>query len=244
MPSPSSKKHARKRIVAVTAADGNGIDQTDDEPRVLPNGVVVAAKEGDTARVVAWLDGGGHVDATWDLLNGALSGVTMLMCAGFGGHTPLLDVLLERGASVDLQNSYGMSALTAAAYHGHLAVVQRLLREGADPGLRADNGNTALSEAERNGHADCARAIKEHVEAAAAGGSLGVDSEVTITGLVNEPQHNGKTARVVGPRGERWAVELEDGTCMSLKPSSMVLSPPATEEALVAARGSEGRWLM
>ena len=75
-------------------------------------------------------------------------------------------------------------------------------------------------------------------QAATAGCTLGVDSEVS------EPQHNGKTARVVGPRGERWAVELEDGTCMSLKPSSMVLSPPATEVALVAARGSEGRWLM
>ena len=62
MPSPSSKKHARKRVVAVTAASGDGIDQTDDEPHVLPNEVLVAAKKGDTAHVVAWLDGGGHID--------------------------------------------------------------------------------------------------------------------------------------------------------------------------------------
>ena len=52
---PGSKKHARKRVVTVTAADGNGIDQMDDQPRVLPNDLPLAASKGDTARVVAWL---------------------------------------------------------------------------------------------------------------------------------------------------------------------------------------------
>ena len=47
-------------------------------------------------------------------------------------------------------------------------------------------------------------------------------------GIASGPQYNGKTARVIGQRGERWAVELADGKIMSLKADNLVLSPPAS----------------
>ena len=43
----------------------------------------------------------------------------------------LVEMMLQRGAAVDLQNSVGNTALTRAAYHDHPAVLLRLQRAGA-----------------------------------------------------------------------------------------------------------------
>ena len=53
-------------------------------------------------------------------------------------------MLLQRGASVNLQNYDGLTALMAAAAQGHTSSVQVLLDAKADASLQTKHGHTAL----------------------------------------------------------------------------------------------------
>ena len=144
----------------------------------LPELTMRACDAGDTAAVAAWLDAGGEgrVDAMWGAQNGTVCGVTLLtllMTASASGHEPLVEMLLERGASLDLQESNGGTALMAAACKGHTSIVRRLLQAGAQWELRNIDGCTALRYAQLMGHSECVRAIEEHEAAAAAAARAG-----------------------------------------------------------------------
>ena len=106
--------------------------------------MVYAAVEGDVQAFEAWLSGGGHVDARDKRV-----GSTMLMAASFEGNAAMVAALLQRGASVDLQNTIDDTALMRAS---HPAVVRQLLTAGADPALRNKYGDTAADIAERLGY--------------------------------------------------------------------------------------------
>ena len=72
---------------------------------------LAAAQEGNAHAVVAWLDEGGGVDARCAEHDDA----TLLMAAAIGGQEVTVGMLLQRGASVNLQSSYGVTALMGAA---------------------------------------------------------------------------------------------------------------------------------
>ena len=75
--------------------------------------VVLAAERGEEAPLLAWLAGGGRVDATYE--RGGVSGITLLMFAAIHGHERMVELLLQRGAEANLQNSKGDTALMLAA---------------------------------------------------------------------------------------------------------------------------------
>ena len=84
--------------------------------------------------IAAWLDNGGQVDATRPVAypNGdVVHGTTLLMEASSAGRVMLVDLLLECRASVDLQDSQGVTALMGAANGQHLSIVLRLQQAGA-----------------------------------------------------------------------------------------------------------------
>ena len=56
----------------------------------------------------------------------------------------MVELLIQRGAEVNLQDSDGNTALMHAAYWNRPAVVRRLLRAGADTAARSASGKTAL----------------------------------------------------------------------------------------------------
>lgn len=56
--------------------------------------VVEAAKRGEEAAVLAWLDSGGRADATYE--GGEVSGLTLLMGAAHHGHERVIELLLQR----------------------------------------------------------------------------------------------------------------------------------------------------
>ena len=112
--------------------------------------VVKAAKRGDEAEVLAWLDSGGRVDAMYE--RDGVSGFTLLMDAAYYGHERVVELLLQRGAEVNQQNSMGASALMGAADNGHEKVVELLIRHGAEIDLLTSNGSTALMYAAQEGH--------------------------------------------------------------------------------------------
>ena len=79
-------------------------------------------------------------------------GRTALLSAVNHGHLAVVDVLLKRGASVDLATQDGSSALAIAAFHGQAAVVSRLLEGGASIDLANRYKTTPLWIAAHEGH--------------------------------------------------------------------------------------------
>ena len=96
--------------------------------------------------MLAWLEGGGLADATYE--RHGVSGLTLLMGAAYRGHERVIELLLQRGAEINQQASNGVTALMDAASKGHERVVELLLQRGAQVNLQTDSG-----EARRRGGA-------------------------------------------------------------------------------------------
>ena len=64
----------------------------------------------------------------------------------------MVQLLLERGAEVNVQNKYGETPLYMAAWSGHSDVVKMLLDGGAKPDLVTKLGCTPMHMAASNGH--------------------------------------------------------------------------------------------
>ena len=127
----------------------------------LPKAMSDAAAGGGVAQLTKWLKKGGKVDATLSDTK-----LTLLMVASQEGQDKVVELLLLRGASLELRDHQGCTALTHAACSGHLAIVQRILRSGSDTSARADNGHTAFGLALRMKKIECANAIVEHTKPA------------------------------------------------------------------------------
>jgi ankyrin repeat protein len=128
------------------------------DPNNLPKMTYHAAGQGDDTAIVQWLDGGGHIDAREAETQG-----TLLMACSTSGDLRLVEALLQRGASIDLQGGAehkGGTALMFAGYMGHYNVVASLLEHGANKELNTSQGSTALSMVEGEGHQDIALLLK------------------------------------------------------------------------------------
>jgi hypothetical protein len=68
---------------------------------------------------------------------------TPLQAAAEKGHTEVVELLLERGAIIDLKNAQGQTALMVATTHGRAQVASQLLDKGANVSLRDNNGDSA-----------------------------------------------------------------------------------------------------
>ena len=122
--------------------------------------VFLAASEGDAHVVATWLDDSGGVDAHCT----AFGGETLLIAAAAGEQEAMVRMLLQRGASVNLQAPSGCTALMAAAGKGHTTTVQALLDAKADASLQTTNGNTALMAAEEEQETATANLLRQYVK--------------------------------------------------------------------------------
>ena len=157
--------HVRLLLACALVLERAGCSQR--SARAAPAKVVAAARRGDDAAVLAWLDGGGRADATYGhhLSDGWWSGqsdLSLVMAAASQSHERVVDLLIQRGADVDLQSRVGYTALIIATASNQPAAVQRLLRAGADTTLRGETRKTALMIAKEKGYTECARANVEH----------------------------------------------------------------------------------
>ena len=98
----------------------------DPKLRLMPMRLVKAANRGNCKGVAAWLDDNKQqheVDELWDIPD-SIGRATLLMLVSGLGHASLVDLLLERGARIDLQDSFGFTALMYAATQGQRSAAQ------------------------------------------------------------------------------------------------------------------------
>lgn len=86
-------------------------------------------------------------------------GWTPLHYAASGGHTQIINMLLENHAYIDAESPNGTTPLMMAAMYGSSAAVKLLLEEGADPQLKNQQGLTALEFAQRGNRPDTVEVI-------------------------------------------------------------------------------------
>ena len=102
-----------------------GMSEPSDEMIQVALELFDAARDGDTTRVLAYVDAGVPVDLTEH------QGNTLLLLAAYYGHAELVAGLAERGANVDAMNDREQVALAGALFKGFDDVVEVLVRHGA-----------------------------------------------------------------------------------------------------------------
>jgi ankyrin repeat protein len=108
---------------------------TDDELAFLES-VFDLAREGETAKLTALIEGGVPVNLT------NARGDTLLILAAYRQHADTVDALLRLGADTARVNDNGQTALVSAVFRNNAQIVTALLAAGADPNLGA---HTALA---------------------------------------------------------------------------------------------------
>jgi uncharacterized protein len=81
-------------------------------------------------------------------------GQTPLMIAAESDHADSIELLIERGAGLDLQDNDGWTALIYAARRESASVARALLDHGAQKGIRDHEGRTALDHVHQFGDRD------------------------------------------------------------------------------------------
>lgn len=101
--------------------------------------LAIILMSGRTDVLELFLDYSTPVDAIVDE-----EGKTLLTKAASRGHAPEIELLLRRGASLDMKDRRGWTALLEAASWGNTELVELLIRYGADVNAQDRNGNTPL----------------------------------------------------------------------------------------------------
>ena len=95
-------------------------------------------------------------------------GCTALGRAVFFGYKDMVELLLVRGADVNMQNYYAMqdhdgwTALICASSYGRTEIVKLLLNYRADINIKDNNGNTAIIHASSNGHQAVVKLLEDY----------------------------------------------------------------------------------
>ncbi|XP_051562117.1 KN motif and ankyrin repeat domain-containing protein 4-like [Myxocyprinus asiaticus] len=93
------------------------------------------------------------------------SGQTALMLAVSHGRTVMVQVLLECGADVNIQDRDGSTALMCTCEHGHTEIAKMLLeRQDCDTSLTDKDGHTALSVAMKFSHSEIVDLLNVHAD--------------------------------------------------------------------------------
>lgn len=96
-------------------------------------------REGNALQVRVWLD-----DTEHDMNQGDDHGFSPLHWACKEGHIKIVEMLIRRGARINVTNMGDDTPLHLAAAHGHRPIVQMLLQNRADVNFTNEHGNSPL----------------------------------------------------------------------------------------------------
>lgn len=99
----------------------------DPELLELASAVFDMARQGQAARLAAYVDAGVPVNLTND------AGDSLVMLATYYGNGDAVAELIARDADVNALNDRGQSPLAGAVFKSESAIVRQLLDAGADP---------------------------------------------------------------------------------------------------------------
>lgn len=137
-------------LVLLLGVSGAGCTKDSD----MDNEFAMAAKHGDMGKVQALLQRGVNVDGV-----DRKFGATALMWAAHEGHTDIVRLLLDSGATIDAQQSLGRTALWYTAQQGRRAAAEILIAAGANVDLAAKDGTTPRDIALERGHPEIAELL-------------------------------------------------------------------------------------
>jgi len=116
---------------------------------------VIYAGRGDKEIVNAFLDAGMSVNVVR-----ITDGWSPLISACFYKKSDIVQLLLDRQATINLQDRYGKTALMQATAMGAEDIVTMLLEYGANPNIQDNNGRTPLLEAYSKQYAKISEILK------------------------------------------------------------------------------------
>jgi len=100
--------------------------------------LLMAASEGDTNKLLAFLEIGADVNTS------SFEGVTPLMFAAQNGYLRSVEILIDSGAKVNMKPNNRVDALLGACIAGHVVVADTLILNGARVNTKNLNGVTPL----------------------------------------------------------------------------------------------------
>ena len=152
-------------------SENNNEQSENSENRKAGNDLYWAARAGDLPRCETLLARGADVD---HMVNPAYN-QTPLHRASLRGRTPIVKLLIDKGASVNITDKIGGTPLHGAAQEGHLAAARLLVTHGARTDAADDDGVMPIHlAAQYNRHEMLEYLVRE------AGVSVNVVSTATI----------------------------------------------------------------
>jgi ankyrin repeat protein len=142
----NAAKSGDEQAVKVLLAAGASAESKDDTGM---SPLTVAVIAGHTAIVALLIQG----------LTGPLD--SSLQLAAMEGHTPVMAVLMDKGASLHATSVDGRTPMMFAARYGHTEAAKLLRQRGASVTALDENLKTAADFAEENGHGNLAAYLRE-----------------------------------------------------------------------------------
>ena len=130
------------------------------------------------------------------------------------GNLKEVQLLLDKGADVNIQNKYGSTALIWASKYGQLKVVQLLLERGSNVNIQNKDGNTALIFASENGN------LKEVQLLLDKGADVNIQTKSGSTALILASQYGQlKVVQLLLDKGADVNIENKNGATVLLNAS-------------------------
>lgn len=127
----------KTRNIDVLLKNGANVNQKDNSGE---NALFWAVRRIDALRML--IAAGADLESKTDSFHWSR---TVLHVAATSGLTEAVELLLEEGANVNVQNKFGFTPLMNAVAFDHIETVKILLKHGADVNIKNKKGKTAFS---------------------------------------------------------------------------------------------------